>query len=53
MLPGDAEEWERVHQGFENISSYGIMDGCFVPIVQPAHVADCNNNPMACLSGHD
>lgn len=34
-LPGDAEEWERVRQGFENISSYGIfknsvraMDSC-------------------------
>jgi hypothetical protein len=40
-LPEDAVEWERVRQGFENVSSF----------VQP-RVADCNNNPMAYMSGH-
>jgi hypothetical protein len=57
-LPEDAEEWERVRQGFENVSSFrlfkntvGAMDGFFTLIVQPL-VADCNNNPMAYISGH-
>jgi hypothetical protein len=57
-LPEDAEEWERVRQGFENISSFGLfkntvgaMDGFFTPMIQP-RVADCNNNPMAYMSGH-
>lgn len=57
-LPEDAEDWESVRQGFENISSFGFfkntvgaIDGFFTPIVQP-RVADCNNNPMAYISGH-
>lgn len=57
-LPDNAEEWEKVRQGFENISSeklfcgcIGAIDGFFAPIQQP-RVQDANGNPMSFMSGH-
>jgi Transposase DDE domain. len=57
-FPQSGEEWEKVRQGFENISSYklfggcvGAVDGFFQPIIQP-RVDDANGNPLAYMSGH-
>jgi hypothetical protein len=57
-LPDNAEKWEQVRNGFENISTSGLFRGCvgaidgfFCPIQQP-RVADSNGNPMAFMSGH-